>query len=654
MKRSGPDASAPSPTAGLATGGLETRWRFEAPDLATVERWVRADARAEAFAITESAPRRIHDRFLDAPDLPILRAGYALRIRKDAREVTAALVPLSAWPDAPAKHASPGTRPSAGGSRTLVQKMESGQLTALFGEEGPVSDRLSSLGLTGKLRTLLDIRTQRQVLRLGGLPGVGGSRPELSRSGDAIPGAPPSSVPCAEGAIDPAPADGPTSLAVEFVLDSSFVTDQLGRTHRLSRVDLIFAAGSEESARNLADALRRECDLRDTTGSKLDWAMRRCGIQADRTMSFGRASVDPLMSVGQVTDAVLRKQCASFLWHEPGTRLGEDPEHLHDMRVASRRMRAALRLFRGALPPGEADRLRLQLREVAQVLGAVRDLDVFMIQLGELSEKLVGADAEACAPLLRHLSRSREQARQEMMKLLDDSAFAALKRALVSRMQAGAVHESAEAAQSVLTAGPVLIRQCRRRVLRSGHGLRAESPADHYHELRIRGKRLRYALEFLEGVYGPLARNLIDVLVELQDQLGLMQDARVSVQSLRAIVDGKPDGFTGETWVALGELIQIYEARGAELRHGIPRLLRRLEGKRWRALRRGMKELAVAEEKKHSHETTEADGERSVAKKNRGGEDPPSGEPEDPGIETDDPDENDPTETETRSPRNSC
>jgi triphosphatase len=654
MSHVDPNAGMPTPTIALANGLLETRWRFEAPDLASVEQWLRTAGqrplqrgralcgRGEEFAIAESAQRKIHDRFLDAPDLSILRAGYALRIRKDAHGVMAALIPLNSRPDTQTQPPAHGSQPPAGGRlaaegrspsrapRTFTQRLDSGRQAALFGGGGQVAERLHSLGIARKLRTLVDIRRQQHVLRLSRNPSSGGSRCNPPRSEDTTP------------------------RMAELVLDSSTVTDPLGRTHRLSRVDLVIPAGSAEAFQDLAGLLRRECDLSEATRTRFDWAMQACGIQADRTMSFGHASVDPVMSVGEVADAVLRKQCASFFWHEPGTRLGEDPEHLHDMRVASRRMRAALRLFRSTLPPEEADGLRLQLREVARALGAVRDLDVFIIQLGELSEKLVGADADACEPLLRHLFRSRGRARRQMMKLLDDASFVSLKRALASRMRAGAVHETPEAGRSILTAGPVLIRRCRRRVLQSGRGLGPDSPAADYHGLRIRGKRLRYALEFLEGVYGPSARDLIDVLVEMQDQLGLLQDARVSVQALRAITKAKPAGFTRETWVALGELIQLYEARASDLRRGIPRLLRRMEGKRWRALNRAMKKLAAAEDGQQSNEAADGDANTSAAKEDRHGVDPPSGAADDPLIDTDGQDDADPPATGTRTPWNSC
>lgn len=620
-----PYTDPPSPVDAPTTDLPSARWRFETPDFTTVERWLRSQADLSSggegaeFAVTEGAPHKIHDRFLDAPDLAVLRAGYALRVRRGAHGTVAALLPPASRTGGAKALPPAGTAPPAAGPRTFLQELDSGQQTALLGGNGPVSERLHTLGVATKLQTLVEIRTQRRVVQLRRRPSSGESGSDQPGSEDSVP--------------------------VEIVLDASFVTDPLGRTHRLSRVDVITPAASAPASRGLIEVLRRECDLSEATRSRFDWAMEVCGVQADRTMSFGRASVDPLMSVGQVADAVMRKQCASFLWNEPGTRLGEDPEHLHDMRVASRRMRAALRLFRSALAPGEADSLRLQLREVARTLGAVRDLDVFIEQLGELSHHLVGANAEACEPLFRHLSLSRERARQQLMNLLDDLSFVSLKRALVSRMHAGEVQETPESGVSILTAAPGLIRRCRRRVLQSGHDLRPDTPPAVYHELRIHGKRLRYALEFLEGVYGPLVRNLIDILVEMQDQLGLLQDARVSVQTLRAITEERPAGFTGNTWVALGELIQLYEGRSSNLRHGIPRLLRRLEGKRWRALRRAMKKLAAAEEISHPREGADRDEKGSTSANGGLGAAPQSAGTDDPPIDTDRPEKTNPSTT---------
>ena len=84
--------------------------------------------------------------------------------------------------------------------------------------------------------------------------------------------------------------------------------------------------------------------------------------------------------------AVLRRQLAVVRAKEPGTRLGEDPEELHDMRVATRRLRAALSLFEAVLPV-RAQVFREELGWLARLLGSVRDLDVQLEGLAGLSRR---------------------------------------------------------------------------------------------------------------------------------------------------------------------------------------------------------------------------------------------------------------------------
>jgi CHAD domain-containing protein len=340
--------------------------------------------------------------------------------------------------------------------------------------------------------------------------------------------------------------------------------------------------------------------LRAAEESKFEWAIRESGLRVDRTMSFGAVKIKRSMSAGHVADSVLRGHLASFLWHEPGTRLGDDPEHLHDMRVAGRRMRAALKLFREVYPEGEADRLRRRLGDFGRHLGEVRDLDVFIEEIGKLSAELASVDSAASDPLLFHLVRERERARGRMTEALDSPGFAALKQDLTRLLRSGPPSGPPEAGVSILHFGPRVVRRARRKVMRLGRRLKIDSPATEYHKLRILEKRMRYTLEFLEDVYGAAAKGLIEVLVELQDLLGLQQDAQVSVEKLRTIAFERPAGFAPETWVAIGELTQLYLSRVEKLRRDLPRLLRRLERERWRALKRAMKHTSAEEEESGS------------------------------------------------------
>src|SRR4028119_1683211 len=126
--------------------------------------------------------------------------------------------------------------------------------------------------------------------------------------------------------------------------------------------------------------------LRQARISKYETGLFAMGLSPEGWADLGPTGVDASLSLGELAFAVLRKQFAAMRAHEPGTRLGEDSEELHDMRVATRRMRAALKLFSAALPE-QADFYRNELKWVAGVLGEVRDLDVHIEQLEELSSE---------------------------------------------------------------------------------------------------------------------------------------------------------------------------------------------------------------------------------------------------------------------------
>ena len=97
--------------------------------------------------------------------------------------------------------------------------------------------------------------------------------------------------------------------------------------------------------------------------------------------------------VAEAGRKVLRFHLARLIAREPGTRLGEDPEELHGMRVATRRMRAAWRVFGDGFQPEGTSRYRNRLRDVAGKLGAVRDLDVLVMALESYRADLPKAGA---------------------------------------------------------------------------------------------------------------------------------------------------------------------------------------------------------------------------------------------------------------------
>jgi CHAD domain-containing protein len=520
---------------------VETEWQFDAPDLAAVERWLRAAPAADGVIVGPATVRRLRDVYLDTRDHKVFRAGFALRIRLARGSAEATLKAVT---------------PREGGlvmRRELTQGLTAATPAALLAAGGTVGGRLRRFTRAGELRELAEVRTTRRSFPL------------------TLRGEP----------------------AGEVTLDRAALWGTAGARRRLLRVEVELPADRLEALRPFVERLRTAGGLTPAVRSKYEWALgARAG--AARPEALGPTAVGPAMGVGEVALAVLRKHYAAVLWHEPGTRLGEDPEHLHDMRVGTRRMRAALRLFHEALPPRHTERARRELQALGQALGQVRDLDVQIEQVEAWWAALITVPPAALDPFLDRLRERRETARAELIAFLDAPRYRRLMvflRAWLGRRTTG---RRPGVAEPVRSAGPRLLSRARRRVMRQGAALAADSPAAAYHRLRILGKRLRYALEFLEPVYGPPARPLIRALVEVQDILGLHQDAQVAMAALPALARDAGAGFPEATRAAVGEIAQLYAGQAERLRGGFSAAFSKLRGKDWKELKSAM-DTAVAE-----------------------------------------------------------
>jgi CHAD domain-containing protein len=260
----------------------------------------------------------------------------------------------------------------------------------------------------------------------------------------------------------------------------------------------------------------------------------------------------------------------ALLKHEPGTRSGDDPEDLHQMRVAVRRMRAVLRASRSLLDRAWADALRAELGWLGWALGPVRDLDVLLERLRGEAAELGPDDAAAAAPMLDVLIRERAAAREAMLQALDSDRYPALLRRLAT-----AVADPLPVAGSA-DAHPDLHRLVTREFERLSKAVTAagdDPPDEVLHDLRIRGKRLRYTAELAEPAIGTPARELIKATVAMQDVLGEHQDACVAQQRVRALLDDAAahEASAGlRTALAAGRLVEREETRRLNTRAAWP------------------------------------------------------------------------------------
>jgi CHAD domain-containing protein len=261
--------------------------------------------------------------------------------------------------------------------------------------------------------------------------------------------------------------------------------------------------------------------------------------------------------------AMIETQRRALLEHDPGTRLGSDPENLHQHRVAARRTRAFLRAARRYVDAEWAQSLNGPLRELGRVTGPARDLDVLAEHMeGEL-EGLDHADREGADILAARLQSERASARRQLLHALDGDSY----RVLLARLRMRP-RLAADASSVPLDR---IAHKAYRRVLRALDNLGPAPDAGAVHQLRIKLKRARYAAE-LAATDGKAERFLKRAKV-LQTLLGEHQDAVVAERRLRelAVVDDS----TAAAFVA-GRLAERQRERRERVAKKLPKAWKRL------------------------------------------------------------------------------
>lgn len=233
-----------------------------------------------------------------------------------------------------------------------------------------------------------------------------------------------------------------------------------------------------------------------------------------------------------------------------------DPEAVHQMRVAIRRMRVALRVSTDIVGPA-GDELRAELSWLAGELGPIRDLDVLAERLGAAAAALGAADAEGADQLLAALHNARVTARATLRTVLDADRYRVLLRALAKQVRTTVTDvPDVPEPTAVQPADPLSLLDRPLRKLRRAVAAAGATPGDdQLHALRIKGKRLRYAAELALGLCDrrqrkPL-RRLISSAKDLQEVLGDHHDTVTAEAWLRASATELP----GQAVLVAGRLL---------------------------------------------------------------------------------------------------
>jgi CHAD domain-containing protein len=296
--------------------------------------------------------------------------------------------------------------------------------------------------------------------------------------------------------------------------------------------------------------------------------------------------VDPLPKHPTAGDAVTRAIRASvrrIIDHHPIAVLGDDPEGVHQMRVGARRLRSDLRTFRPLLDRSVTDPLRDELRELGNLLGAVRDPDVLGDRLRDGAARVLEGDARpSLEAVLARLDADRARAVERLFRGLATERYVTLLDALVAvALSPPLTGDADRPAADVL---PGLVRKPWKQLRRLVADLPDDPPDEDLHEIRKRAKQVRYAAEAVAPALGKKARRAARAAESMQDVLGDHQDTVVAEQWLRA--SAAEPGTDAQTAFALGALAADERAQRVALRDEWPSRWRSAsKPKRWRWLR---------------------------------------------------------------------
>jgi triphosphatase len=534
----------------------EIEWQLEAVHLALVDNWLKEHPSAAEVAVVPGGARELNDVYYDTEDWRFYRAGYALRVRNTDGESAQATMKALA--------------PAEGGlrrRREISQPIDG--IKSPKGVSGPVGERVRRLAGTADPRPLFEVRTRRRTFVL---------RTETPPLGEIVEDT--------LGNIRPQNSEQDAMVA-EIALDKSEIFANGGDSTHLSRVEVEVGSDAHihDGVGDFVEVMRETLKLRPTLISKFRTGLSVAGLSPEMAPDLGPTKIDATKSCGEVAFAILRRHFAEMLAHEPGVRLGEDPEELHDMRVATRRLRAALKLYSDALPK-RAERYERDLRWVARALGEVRDLDVHLQRLSEESSR----NGEVLEEIVALLRERRVEARRRMLEALDSKRYERLIASFSATLRGG---RSPTPTSPILEATPELVRDRYKKVRKSANRLSEDSPPEHYHDLRKKGKRLRYALEPLQEIYGKPAQKMVKLLKKTQDDLGDHQDLIVASGLMEELGVGGDRLPQSAFW--MGSMAEGYGREASEIRAGFlgskaHRTLK--DGKAWKKLRKRLEKRA--------------------------------------------------------------
>ncbi|HKR19643.1 MAG TPA: CHAD domain-containing protein [Stellaceae bacterium] len=339
----------------------------------------------------------------------------------------------------------------------------------------------------------------------------------------------------------------PDGAAVALSFDEGEIRTHGGRKLPVSEIELELQQGTPRAVFTLANALADEAPLRVEMRSKAArgyaLAKRTEPRDASATSKFGAVDLHRSMAAEDALAVILRRCLAHLLANEPAARASKE-EGVHQMRVALRRLRVALALFRSMLPEMERNWVRGEVKWLASALGRARNWDVVNGLIRRVRTGM--ADDRDLAALARATERERRRAYDALRGVLATRRYTQFTLGLMGWIETRAWRRPGALETSILQvsvvgklADAVLERRYRKARSRARNFDRLGTVGRH--RLRIALKKIRYAADSFASIYADKAvRRYVKHVETLQDGLGLLNDIASSEKLLRNLVQRRP------------------------------------------------------------------------------------------------------------------
>ena len=337
--------------------------------------------------------------------------------------------------------------------------------------------------------------------------------------------------------------------AIELAVDRGDVLGPDGAGEPLSEIELELKSGEPASLYRVALELAEEIPLRVEPRSKAARGFALADREPPRSFKARKLAFAADVTVDSALAAIFGNCFHQFGLNEPCLLAGDDPEGVHQARVALRRLRSALSLFKDILPAADRDWLSAETKAVANVLGPARDWDVFLTELLAPVKAAFAAHPDLYSDLAA-LETAAQVKRHRAYEAVRD-LFASPGHTRFQLRFGEWLESRGWRAQPVTRTSALLFRPLREtadallarrhRKARKLGGDFAELGYADRHQVRIALKKLRYAAEFFRSLYDekPVARYL-QRLTTFQDALGHLNDV-ATASRLESTLDRLPD-----------------------------------------------------------------------------------------------------------------